>query len=146
MPAISPPRRTLFRLLKIGRGETRTVTIGSDVTVHLVHWTPSGPRPCRNDDGQTHCEHCADPKASAPREMIYAAAFAADETEPQLLILSAIAVPWAKHTDDLVRQRLTIRRANKNNLIRATHDGPAERPTKPAPLDAWITTLWGASK
>lgn len=146
MPAISPPRRTLFRLLKIARGETLEATIGHEVTVARVHWTPSGPRECQNHDGRTHCVHCADAKASEPREVIYATAYTDGDQSPFLLILSTIAVQWATDTEDLVRARLIIRRAAKNNLIRATHAGPAARATPIAPLDQWIQTLWGSAK
>lgn len=145
MPAIARPKRALFRLLKIARGEEREVTIGHEVTVAEVHWTPKGPRECLNHDGRTECPHCRDKQSSSTRDVIYCTAYINGDPEPWLLILSTISVQWARDTEDLVRSKLVIRRAVKNNLIRASKLGPATTETPIAPLDKWIQTLWGAA-
>ena len=145
MPAIPRQRRELFRLLKIERGQEIDVTIGTEVTLASVHWTKSGPRECTNTDGRTHCIHCQDKSASSPREVIYATAYLNTDPAPYLLILSTIAVQWAHDTEDLARSTLLLRRAKKNNLLRAIKIGPANRATPAAPLDRWIQTLWGAA-
>ena len=146
MPAIQHRRRTLFRLLKVPRGQDIEATIGNEVSIANVHWTPAGPRECTNADGKTPCQHCADKTASSPREIIYATAYLPDDPRPWLLILSTIAVAWAKDTDDLTRSTLVLRRAHKNNLLRATKLGPAARATPIAPLTEWIETLWGTRR
>lgn len=146
MPAIQHRSRAIFRLLKIPRGADVEATIGNEVTIASVHWTPAGPRECQNHDGKTQCTHCADKTASSPREIIYATAYLPDDPNPWLLILSTIAVAWAHDTDDLTRSTLVLRRATKNNLLRAVKIGPAQRATPAAPLTAWIKTLWGSAQ
>lgn len=144
MPAICHTDRRLFRLIKINRGQSLDVTTGTEISIASVHWTPDGPRPCSADSD--NCPHCTGGKASRPRETIYLAAWETGARSPGLLIISSLTVPWASDTDDLVRCRLTITRARGNNLLRAVHAGPAERPTPPQPLDAWLQTLWGAQR
>lgn len=146
MPVIPRQKRELFRLLKVARGQEIEVTIGTEVTIAAMHWTPSGPRPCQNEDGKTACPYCADKTTSTPRDVIYCSAYIADDDQPWLLIMSAIAVQWAHDTEDLVRSTMLIRRATKNNLLRATKIGPAQRGTPPARLSAWLDTLWGSAK
>lgn len=142
MPAISHADRRLFRLIRIGRGQSLRVTTTGDISLANVHWTTEGPRPCSGDPN--NCQHCANANASRPRETLYIAAYEEGARSPGLLIISTLAVPWATDTDDLARIEMTIERAKANNLLRARHDGPAKRATQPAPLDRWLATLWGA--